>query len=164
MPAANTPKSEKFAQLVASGKSLTDAYVESRPNAIMRRTTAHKRASELAQRPDVKARIEELRAPIIKQVQKDFKYTIDTAMAEIELAKVLARALAKPETVLKGIELQCKLAKLLSEGKQKDGSTPLDEATTEELLTLRELVREKKKRRTASDSSVSEKGPQLKVV
>lgn len=166
MPRLHLPKQERFAQLVASGKSFTDAYIESRPGTAMRRETAGKHGCMLAKDPAVAARITELQAPVIEDVRKQFQFTLDTAMVELEQAKALAKALAKPETIIKGIELQAKLSKLLNDGKQKDGQTPLDEATTEELLALRELVREKKRKRGSgvSGSSVSEKGVRLKVV
>lgn len=61
---ALTPKQEKFAQEVASGKSQADAYraafncAESKPETVI------KRASELMAKGDVSGRVEQLKAEV----------------------------------------------------------------------------------------------------
>jgi hypothetical protein len=67
---ALTPQQEKFAQAVASGMNQSDAYRESYN---VRKTTKiesiNNSAYKLMIDPDIKARVEELRAPIVKAAQ-----------------------------------------------------------------------------------------------
>jgi hypothetical protein len=56
-----TPKEEAFAQAVAAGAKLSDAYRASRDCSKMVTTTINANAKKLARKPAIKARIEELR-------------------------------------------------------------------------------------------------------
>lgn len=59
-----TPKQEKFAQEVASGKSQADAYRAAFDCAKSSQTTIIKRASELMANRDISGRVEELKAQL----------------------------------------------------------------------------------------------------
>lgn len=64
-----TPKQERFAQEVASGKSQADAYRAAfNVRASTKPETIHKRASELMRSGEVAGRVEELRKPIVEEV------------------------------------------------------------------------------------------------
>jgi phage terminase small subunit len=64
-----TPKQERFAQEIASGKSQSDAYRAAfNVHANTKADTIHKRASELIKSGQVAGRVEELRKPIIEEV------------------------------------------------------------------------------------------------
>lgn len=65
---ALTPKQEKFAQEVASGKSQAEAYRIAFNAAKMKPETIWSRASELMADGKVSARVAELRAPIVEKV------------------------------------------------------------------------------------------------
>ena len=63
-----TPKREKFAQAVASGKNHGEAYRIAFDAGNMKPETIRKRASELAAKGDVRGRIEALREPAVEKV------------------------------------------------------------------------------------------------
>ena len=68
-----TPKQEKFAQEVASGKTQADAYREAYDAQNMKDATIWKRASELMNDGEVTGRIAELREPVVKEAQMTLK-------------------------------------------------------------------------------------------
>jgi len=161
MPALNLPKREAFAQLVASGKSFVDAYIESRPRTLMRRETAHKEGSVLAKQPDIAARIAELQKPVIERVRKKFAYSLDKAMEECEAAEQLARAMLQPNVMLQATTLKAKLQKMLVNVSETRKSSELDDASTEELV---ELLTELRARKSGAGNGVSNVGQKLKLV
>jgi hypothetical protein len=63
-----TPKREKFAQAMASGKNPGEAYRLAFDAGNMKPETIRKRASELAANGDVKGRVGALRAPAVEAV------------------------------------------------------------------------------------------------
>lgn len=63
-----TPKREKFAQAVASGKNPSEAYRAAFDAGNMQAETIRKRASELAKNGDIRGRLEALRAPAVEAV------------------------------------------------------------------------------------------------
>lgn len=71
---ALTPKQEKFAQLVASGLTQTEAYKQAYNVSKMGATTINREAHELARNPNISARVDELRKPIIEAHQ----YTLES--------------------------------------------------------------------------------------
>lgn len=65
-----TPKQEAFAQAVASGKSQSDAYRAAYTVAITTKAdTVNQKASRLMSEGKVRARVEELRAPVVEAAQ-----------------------------------------------------------------------------------------------
>jgi hypothetical protein len=66
---ALTSQREKFAQGLAEGLSQADAYRASFKTGSMVPATIHSEASRLAKNPQIAARVEELRAPIVERVQ-----------------------------------------------------------------------------------------------
>jgi phage terminase small subunit len=81
-----TPKREKFAQAVASGKNHGEAYRMAFDAANMKPETIRKRASELAARGDVRGRIDELRAPIVEKAQ----ITLESHLADLKSLRNIA--------------------------------------------------------------------------
>jgi phage terminase small subunit len=66
---ALTPKQERFAQEVASGKTQADAYRAAfNVKPTTKSETIHKRASELMADGDVRGRVEELKAAVAERV------------------------------------------------------------------------------------------------
>jgi phage terminase small subunit len=63
-----TPKKEKFAQELASGKNPSDAYRAAYDTSRMQVETIRKRASELAKDGDITGRLGALRAPAAEAV------------------------------------------------------------------------------------------------
>lgn len=63
-----SPKQERFCQCIVSGMTGKDSYITAYDTDCSD-NTAYTEAYKLLQRDDIKARIEELRIPIVKQVQ-----------------------------------------------------------------------------------------------
>lgn len=63
-----TPKQEKFAQGIAKGLNLSDAYRESYNAIGMSAAVINNKASLMSKRDYVRVRVDELREPIIKNV------------------------------------------------------------------------------------------------
>lgn len=63
-----TPKQEKFAQGIAKGLNLSDAYRASYDAGGMSDAVINNKASLLSKRGDVRVRVDELREPVIKSV------------------------------------------------------------------------------------------------
>ncbi len=72
MPVLSDPKREKFASLLSSGKSLTEAYKSAGYNA----KHPGKAGSALAKRADVKSRVEELRRKISNEVARQTAHKV----------------------------------------------------------------------------------------
>jgi phage terminase small subunit len=64
-----TPKRESFAQAVASGMSQSDAYRSAFDTSRMKPETVQQKASRLMADGKVRARVEEIRAPIVQKAQ-----------------------------------------------------------------------------------------------
>jgi phage terminase small subunit len=121
-----TPKQIKFCQLVASGKTYTDAYMGAF-DTISSGPIAGRKGSELMERPHVRAYIESLRAEIKKQVVDDGAITLKSHLAEIERIKKLAEAEGKYETMLRAEELRGKAVGLYV-AKTEDVTDPVKKA------------------------------------
>ena len=81
---ALSPAQEKFCQLMVAGThTQVDAYTEAY-GSMARKQTRDTQASRMMKRDDIKARIEEIRAPTIKQVRKSFKYGLEDAIKQCE--------------------------------------------------------------------------------
>jgi len=136
---------EHFCQLIAAGgKSQVECYLESHPNSIMRKHTAGPHATRLLKQPEVVARIHEIRDVAVAQVRKKIKYEMEDAFKELEQAYGLAVAQLDPKAMKAITELKAKLAGLVVNISEKRESQVLDDATTEELLSLREELKRQK--------------------
>jgi phage terminase small subunit len=103
------PKDEHFCSLVASGVELGDAYIATHPAAAnWKKISANNKGYDLAKRPKVAARIQELRDALSDKVKKEFVF--DTQMA----IKILARiAISKTESTTQVIAATKALIELL---------------------------------------------------
>ena len=63
-----TPKQEKFAQGIAKGLNLSDAYRESYDASGMNPVTINTKACLMSKREQIRARVDELREPAIKNI------------------------------------------------------------------------------------------------
>jgi phage terminase small subunit len=81
-----TAKQEKFAQLVAEGFSISEAYRAAYNAEKMAADTVHREAHEVAKHPKVSARIDELRKPIIEKVQ----LTLETHLEDLKALRNMA--------------------------------------------------------------------------
>ena len=81
-----TGKQEKFAQLVAQGKTKSDAYREAYDSDDMQDNTINSRASELAKDSEITVRIDELR----KEYSEHLKYDAEAHFKKLKMLEQLA--------------------------------------------------------------------------
>jgi phage terminase small subunit len=81
-----TPKMERFAQEVASGKSQAEAYRIAYDAKNMGADTIHSKASILAKDDRIRARVDEIRMPIIKAKQ----LTLETHLEDLKALRNMA--------------------------------------------------------------------------
>ena len=145
-----TGKREKFCQLVAADATYTDAYLEAyqKPPGYDRKL-AVEAGSRLMSETTVKLRVQELRRPVLRKLRRKIKYGLQKALEQCQVAYDLAYAQGDAKTLLKAVEMQAKLAKLLSdEFNVNHRHGLLEDADTEVLLSMRkeiEIRRAKKK-------------------
>lgn len=101
-PAGLTPKREKFAQAVASGKNQSEAYRLAFDATHMKPSTVNVKASELMANGTVRGRVEELRAPIAEKAQitleshlRDLLALRNLAAKEKQLAAAISAEIAR---------------------------------------------------------------------
>lgn len=66
-----TPKEEKFCHAIVAGENQSDAYRLAYNAKRMKADTINNKAYQLMQKGDIRARVAELRAPVVQAVQKD---------------------------------------------------------------------------------------------
>ena len=148
-----TGKREKFCQLVAADLIYTDAYLEAyqKPPGYNRKLAAEA-GSRLMADTDIVLRVQELRRPDIRKFRRKLEYSLNKALEQCQVAYDLAYEKGDVGGILKAVEMQAKLAKLLSDeinATHRHGL--LDDADTELLLAMRkeiEVRREKQKKLT----------------
>ena len=146
-----TGKREKFCQLVAADATYTDAYLEAyqKPPGYDRKL-AVEAGSRLMSETTVKLRVQELRRPVLRKLRRKIKYGLQKALEQCQVAYDLAYAQGDAKTLLKAVEMQAKLAKLLTN--QIDINHRyglLDDTSTEVLLAMKrecEVRHEKQKK------------------
>lgn len=146
-----TGKREKFCQLVAADATYTDAYLEAfqKPPGYDRKLAAES-GSRLMGETTVKLRVQELRRPVLRKLRRKIEYGLQKALDQCEIAFDLAFEEGDAKSLLKAVEMQAKLSKLLSEDvniTHRHGL--LDDASTEVLLEMRkdaEVRRAKQKK------------------
>jgi len=87
-----TPQRERFAQAVAAGRSLSDAYRTAYPKAAnWKPESVHRKSSELAANVHVMARVQALRAAIVEEFVIDTRRILREAvsLATSDVAKVM---------------------------------------------------------------------------
>jgi hypothetical protein len=107
-----TSKQEKFCQNIVKGMSQYDSYVDAYDTnpKTTKRETIDNNAYETASKGEIKARIEELKAPIIKKLQ----YTALESFNKLKEIQAIALAEEKKDlsSAIKSEELKGKLADL----------------------------------------------------
>jgi phage terminase small subunit len=141
-----TAKRERFCQLVAAGETYTDAYLEAyqKPAGYDRKLAAEE-GSRLMAITDVQLRVQELRRPVIRKLQKKFEYTLQKALEQCDEMYQLAYEQANPMAMGKAIALQSKLVKILSDQVEHRHGL-LDDASTETLLAMKAEIENRKRR------------------
>ncbi len=119
-----TPKQERFCQEVAKNSSNASACYRLAYNCSnMKDETVNNNAYMLLKNSEIKARIEELRQPTIEKLN----YNLETAVKELEEARLLAQHLNKPEAMINAIVGKAKLLGLGSEKNRETATTLINE-------------------------------------
>lgn len=116
-----TPKQEKFAQLVVSGKSLSDAYRGA--FAVKERTalkTINDNASQLMARTGVAQRVDSLRVEHMSRVAEEVTYEYKDAMRELDEVIKFARERNNPSALVAALSLKQKISGLHVEDRKND--------------------------------------------
>lgn len=122
-----TPQQEKFAQLVAAGKNLSDAYRGAYKVVKMAPKSINEEASRTMAIPEIAARVESLRKPIVEDVVIAGKLTLESHIAELERLKNLALVAGKFEAAI-GAEVHRGKAVGLYVTKTEDVTDPMRKA------------------------------------
>jgi phage terminase small subunit len=123
MPVLDNAKHERFAQELAKGQTLTEAYrlagyTESRPH-----------ASRLATRGNIRQRVRELQRPAIKAAQ----VTLESLLDELEEARALAIALKQPGAAVAAVREKSVLSGHRVEKSERRVTTDARQLTDAEL-------------------------------
>lgn len=106
-------------------------------------------AMNLMGRTEVILRIQQLRSPVIPKVAAKFEYSLNRAMEQAQIAWDLAFAKGDVGAMLKTIELQSKLTKLLAETIDVNHRYGfLDDASTDTLVNMKKQLEAVQKKRT----------------
>ena len=117
-----TSKQEKFAQLVASGNSLSDAYRGSFEPTKAAQESIHAQASRLMTNVMVSARVDLLRAEYMSKTAEEVFYGYQTAMAELDAAITFAKECKSPGALVAALNLKQKISGLHVEERKNEQS------------------------------------------
>jgi phage terminase small subunit len=106
-----TPKQENFAQHVATGKSLTDAYRQA-GYAITNAKTANEAASRLLANSKILARVKSLRVDHMCKLSEIVSYSYRDAMKELDEVIRLAIEAKNPSAYVAALNLKQKISGL----------------------------------------------------
>lgn len=148
MPVLSDVKLEQFAQAIAKGTDKLAAYDVLWPS-IAREKIRRQCANRKSEKEIVKLRINELVAPVIEQIQKKHLYDLDQALKDIDGVIAFARAMLQPAVELRAIELKGKFVKMLGSAAEMRTGTALDALSTEDLLEMQQILKERKQLRQA---------------
>ena len=112
-------------------------------------------ASTLLRETSIRLRVQELRAPVLRKVRRKIEYNTQRALEQCEVALDLATETGDAKTILKAVELQARLTKLLSEEinvNHRHGL--LDDASTEVLLLMKKEAEVRRARQKLLASSI----------
>lgn len=151
---------EAFCRLVAAGElSPIDAYCQTYEKAITLENGMNiaSSVSHMMARTDVILRIQQLRTPVIPKIAEKFEYSLNRALEQCQTVWDLAYAKGNEGAMLKAIEMQSRLSKLLSE--QIDVTHKygfLDDTATENLIRMKQQLEAVQKARKTIDITPKE--------
>jgi hypothetical protein len=113
-------------------------------------------ASALMQNTTIRLRIAELRKPVVRKLQRKFEYDLQKALSQANIAWETAYEDGDTANMLKAIDMQSRLAKLLVEEVNVNHRYGvLDDASTAVLLGIRDEIEKKKTRQKRLQSSIT---------
>lgn len=126
-----TAKQEAFCLAIVSGLSQADAYRKAYDASRMQAKTVQEKASRLMADGKVRARVEELRAPVVEEL----RYGLREAMLEAEEAFQVSRGKDNGGAMVAAVTLRAKLHGLLIERKEIK-VTPMEKMPEDDLDKL----------------------------
>ena len=126
-----TAKQEKFCQEIVAGKSQSEAYRNSYDAEKSSYNTVVEEASHMRADPKIATRIEELQAPVVKEI----RFGLQEALTEAEEARLVGKACDEGGVMVQATTLKSKLTGLLVE-KTVAPVGPLEAAATLALITM----------------------------
>lgn len=133
---ALTAKQEAFCQAIVSGMSQADAYRKAYDAKRMKAESIHEKASRLMADGKVRARVDELRAPVVAEMQYDLKQAMQEAAEAFEVAKGKENGGA----MVAAVALRSKLNGLLVD-RSEVRTGPLDGLDHDDLRKLNDAIR-----------------------
>lgn len=138
-----TEKREKYAQLLALGEmdsisAYCLAYGHTHEPGKLD-PGCQSNSTHVRQETDIVLRIQELRKPVIRKLQRKLTYSLQDALRECEEMYDLAYAKGNEMAMGRAIELKGKYVKLLTEVVEHRHGF-LDDATTDALLKMKEML------------------------
>ena len=115
-----TSKQEKFAQLVASGKSLSDAYRGGFGAENCTDKSIHELASTLMASIKVASRVDELRSQYMVKTAEEVFYGYQESMVELEDAIAFAKQCQSPGALVAAINSRQKISGLHVEDRKNE--------------------------------------------
>lgn len=155
-----TAKRELFCRLMALDCEPAAAYGEAYNvplTSTFNKSRAQTEATRLMGNSDVLLRIQQLRTPSIRKFQKKLEYTLQKALEQCEIVWTLSYTKGDTKTMLKAVEMQAKLGKLLSE--QIDVTHRhgfLDDTDTKVLVEMKKQLEDRAKRAVVTATIVTE--------
>ena len=126
-----TAKQEKFCQAIVAGNSQSEAYRTAYDAENMAPQTVNHKASRLMAKGHIGARVAELRAPVVENLQYDLR----AAMGEANEALEMAKAQGNTSVMVQATALRAKLCGLLID-KPTVVQSVLETTATEILLAM----------------------------
>lgn len=140
---------ELFAQRMAQGVDSVKAYVEAFAEQALEENAEERKekARRLCRNTTIVLRIQELQRPVLRKLKHKIEYNVQRALEQCEIAFDLAYNDGDSKGILKAVEMQARLSKLLVEQidvNHKHGL--LDNETTEVLIAMRDEIRIRKEK------------------
>jgi hypothetical protein len=142
-----TAKQDKFARLVAEGKTQADAYRLAYNSAKMKSETVQNSAYKLMQNGDVTARVDELKKEFTKKLDIVSTITVERQIKYTQIAIKKCLELGDFNNYLKAMDMQNKLIGLYAPTKTDNTNTnkeEIDHEYTEAVKNLTKAIKSKK--------------------
>lgn len=153
---------EEFARLIAQDLDPYDAYCQAyghNPIQAHEVLQARQQTSRILAVTQVRLRIQELRQPVIRKLQRKIEYGLTHALTECQTAYDLALEQANPKAMLKATEMKARLSKLLSDELNVNHRFGLlDETDTATLLEMKKQIERRKANQKALGGGVIVEG------
>ena len=122
----------RFAELVASGETQTEAYRQAYPNGRPNAATARREGHTMAKRPDIAALILELTVKAREKTAGKISHGLEEAVEEADVIYQLGKLQKNGSVMAQGTIIKNRLLGLFAEDRKND-RTPLSDMTDEQV-------------------------------